>query len=517
VLLSRLARACAPLQEAMVDNNAAIPGGAATSYIFAVWNLVIRPPRAKYDLSQLGPAEFEINGVRAHRRDVKLRTSRGAHLVCSHFMPRQMKAATGEKAWQKLPVVIYLHGNSSNRLEAGGLVAKLMERRISLFCFDWAGCGLSEGEYISLGWYERDDLATVIDHLRKSPFCGPIGIWGRSMGAVTALLHAHRDPTLGAMCLDSPFSSLRDLIEEIAASDRLLVPVPSWLVNSIIAVIRNRVQAIANFDIEELVPLSHAKRSYVPTLFMHGRGDSFVLPHHSEKLYEAWGGDKELMFLNGDHNTERSAENVEHGLNFMTRAFRMHEVDLSVPPHVVDQQLNVPEKDGIPHRIPHLPRPSAAKGRKALMDITNVKPDALNDQETGQPLSARRSPPTKFGATDSSRRRLTPPASTRQPKLDTSTASPHDQEYAHGKENAPPMDLQGEDQESKETRWVANRAYPTMSLQRHPGTQYLARRHSDPDLISPVKARLCSEEFQSPSKQIPRRPSYSALAARGGA
>ena len=30
------------------------------------------------------------------------------------------------------------------------------------------GCGLSGGEYVSLGWHERDVLSTVVRHLRAS-------------------------------------------------------------------------------------------------------------------------------------------------------------------------------------------------------------------------------------------------------------------------------------------------------------------------------------------------------------
>jgi len=45
---------------------------------------------------------------------------------------------------------------------------------------------LSEGDYISLGYYEKDDLSCVVDHLRKTEKVTTIGLWGRSMGAVTA-------------------------------------------------------------------------------------------------------------------------------------------------------------------------------------------------------------------------------------------------------------------------------------------------------------------------------------------
>jgi alpha/beta superfamily hydrolase len=88
--------------------------------------------------------------------------------------------------------------------------------------FDFAGCGLSEGEYISLGWYERDDVEVAVDWLRKSNKVSTIGIWGRSMGAVTGLMHADRDPSIAGLVLDSPFTSLRTLAEELAKTYSVL-------------------------------------------------------------------------------------------------------------------------------------------------------------------------------------------------------------------------------------------------------------------------------------------------------
>lgn len=60
----------------------------------------------------------------------------------------------------------------------------------TLFAFDFSGCGISEGEYISLGYHERDDVDTVFKYLRERDTVSSIGIWGRSMGAVTALMYA---------------------------------------------------------------------------------------------------------------------------------------------------------------------------------------------------------------------------------------------------------------------------------------------------------------------------------------
>lgn len=60
---------------------------------------------------------------------------------------------------------------------------------ICVFTFDFAGSGLSEGEFVSLGWYERDDLETVVSFLRDTNSVSTIGLWGRSMGAVTSIMY----------------------------------------------------------------------------------------------------------------------------------------------------------------------------------------------------------------------------------------------------------------------------------------------------------------------------------------
>jgi fermentation-respiration switch protein FrsA (DUF1100 family) len=52
---------------------------------------------------------------------------------------------------------------------------------------------------VTLGAHEVDDLAVVIEHLRTQGGVSSIGLWGRSMGAVTALLYSARDPDIAGM------------------------------------------------------------------------------------------------------------------------------------------------------------------------------------------------------------------------------------------------------------------------------------------------------------------------------
>jgi fermentation-respiration switch protein FrsA (DUF1100 family) len=173
------------------------------------------------------------------------------------------------------------------------------------------------------------------------------------MGAATALLHADRDPEIGAICLDSSFASLRQLAEELASSERILVPVPSWLVDGMLALIRMRVKVLADFDIEDLVPVEHAKRCSVPAIFLHARRDSFISPGHSQQLYDAYrGDDKELLSVDGDHNSERNEQVVHRVLCFFRRTMRLDSTDFSVPAHIIDAEMAVPHRDGLPLRVP---------------------------------------------------------------------------------------------------------------------------------------------------------------------
>jgi pimeloyl-ACP methyl ester carboxylesterase len=59
-----------------------------------------------------------------------------------------------------------------------------------LFVFDFAGCGKSEGEDITYGLREAEDVNSIIDYLRVNKGIKEFVLWGRSMGAVAALLYA---------------------------------------------------------------------------------------------------------------------------------------------------------------------------------------------------------------------------------------------------------------------------------------------------------------------------------------
>lgn len=207
---------------------------------------------------------------------------------------------------QRHPVVIYLHGNSSSRLEVIPQLGHLLSLGVSVLSFDFTGSGHSDGDYVSLGYHEREDLDAIVKFLRNTRQVSSIALWGRSMGAATALMYASRDPTIACMVLDSPFTDLQRLIEEMVEKGRKHgVIVPNLILNVVMRLIKNSVKSTAGFSLRHISPISHAEKCFVPAMFVAGEHDDFIHKSHSILIHRKYAGDKNISIVDGDHNSPR--------------------------------------------------------------------------------------------------------------------------------------------------------------------------------------------------------------------
>ncbi|KAH1088864.1 hypothetical protein AAZX31_07G251300 [Glycine max] len=261
-------------------------------------NFVIRPPRAEYNPDQyLWEKEFTLAGRTYQRQDLELKNTRGYTLKCSHYLPSPFPEDTS------LPCVIYCHGNSGCRADANEAAVILLPSNITVFTLDFSGSGLSDGDYVSLGWHEKDDLKMVVSYLRSNKQISCIGLWGRSMGAVTSLLYGAEDPSIAGMVLDSAFSNLYDLMMELV--DVYKIRLPKFTVKMAVQYMRRVIEKKAKFDIMNLNCLQVAPKTFIPVLFGHASDDKFIQPHHSDLISEAYAGDKNVIKFDGDHNSSR--------------------------------------------------------------------------------------------------------------------------------------------------------------------------------------------------------------------
>ena len=278
-----------------------------------LWKALIRPNRDIYKKEDLGPMKFEINDKCYKRTDLELLNKKSQKIMCSFWEPFDE-----ERESPLLPCVIYLHGNSSSRCEAYQDISYLLNRNITVFAFDFCGCGQSDGEYISLGYYEKKDVHCVVEYLLKSKKVSKIGLWGRSMGAVTAIMYANEHPSLiDAMVLDSGFYSLKILINELIFSK---IKLPKFIFDKLLNMVKETVKEKAHFDLDTIEPYIFAKNCLVPAFFCHGNEDDFVLPHHSQDLFNEYKGkDKYIEFAKGGHNSSRPRKLIINICNFLKR------------------------------------------------------------------------------------------------------------------------------------------------------------------------------------------------------
>uniref|UniRef100_A0A0E0JWW1 Serine aminopeptidase S33 domain-containing protein n=1 Tax=Oryza punctata TaxID=4537 RepID=A0A0E0JWW1_ORYPU len=206
------------------------------------------------------------------------------------------------------PLCSFLHSREyfpsiGCRADANEAAVILLPANITVFTLDFSGSGLSGGDYVSLGWHEKEDLRCVVSYLRTTKQVSCIGLWGRSMGAVTSLLYGAEDSSIAGMVLDSAFTNLYGLMMELV--DVYKIRVPKFTVKMAVQYMRKIIQKRAKFDIMDLNVLQFAPKTFIPALFGHASNDMFIQPHHCDRIHQAYGGDKSIIKFEGDHNSPR--------------------------------------------------------------------------------------------------------------------------------------------------------------------------------------------------------------------
>ena len=258
-----------------------------------LWRHVIRPARTVYPEGALGPPRFKLKGREIHRKDFYLDNRRGLTFGCSLWTPVE----------GKYPCVVYMHGNSSNRTEGVEYLGKLLANNIAMCCFDFSGCGNAEGEYVSLGVHEQDDLEAVLAYLTQFPSITEVALWGRSMGAVTALLYLPGCDFIKAVVVDSPFLSFKQLVEDMC---RKTTKIPSFVLSPAFRLLKSTIKEKAQFSLSDLNPMKAVPHLKVPAMFVVGVEDEVIPIEHTMQLFEAYPGeDKVIKMVLGGHNDNR--------------------------------------------------------------------------------------------------------------------------------------------------------------------------------------------------------------------
>ncbi len=190
--------------------------------------------------------------------------------------------------------IILCHGLGANRLDMLPQAVLLAEHGYGSLLFDFRAHGESEGEMVTYGYAETDDVLAAVDYLLARPDVDPqrIGILGGSLGAATAIRAAARSTHLKAVVAESAFTSLED---EVASSFKVFSGLPAFPFAPLTVAFAQRQTGLRISEVRPIDDIPSIAPWHV--FIIHGTDDDMIPAEQGLRLYEAAGEPKELWMV----------------------------------------------------------------------------------------------------------------------------------------------------------------------------------------------------------------------------
>src|SRR6266403_3791636 len=260
------------------------------------------------DLIHEADVSFAVTG--STREDFDVRAPDGALLRGWKVRPQNPNGS-----W-----VLLFHGVADNRVGVIGQSEFLLRAGYSVVMMDARAHGASGGPIATYGWLERNDTRAIIDALilselepcmtvqwagsSRTPCTAPKHIFalGESMGAGIVLQSAAVDPRIEAVVAEAPFANLREGTYDYAGLRK-----SPWLGKTLFApftwTLLYHDEKLAGFPVAEVSPQKAVAARAFPVLLICDEKDVALPCRHSEMIYAAARGPKQLWVVPGAFHT----------------------------------------------------------------------------------------------------------------------------------------------------------------------------------------------------------------------
>lgn len=203
--------------------------------------------------------------------------------------------------------MMIFHGYTSQGRDMAHSARHFYDMGYSLLVPDARSHGKSEGRYITMGWAERLDNLLWIEKILELDSDAKIGLYGISMGGATVVNTAGEalPENVVVAVEDCGYSSVWD---EFSAQMGMIFRLPTFPLLNIAA---RFAKADSGFDLTEADSTLQASKIKIPTLFIHGSGDTFVPYEMLDKLYSAAVCEKEKLVVEGAGHAMSSSADPE--------------------------------------------------------------------------------------------------------------------------------------------------------------------------------------------------------------
>lgn len=272
----------------------------------------LHPIRREFTAADVHEADDTFNYIGAHRVDFDVRAPDGVLL-----RGWKVQAKNPNGSW-----VLVFHGVADNRMGVMGQAELLLRAGYGVVMMDARAHGASEGPIATYGWLERNDTRAIIDALLSSypvpciaiqwrgpggPECPPwrpnhIFALGESMGAGIALQSAAADPRIEAVVAEASFASLREASYDYAGLQKYPLLGKTFFAPGAWTLLY-RGQTLAGFPAAEVSPEKSVAARAFPVLLICDTGDTTLPCRHTEMIYAAARGPKQIWIVPGAFHT----------------------------------------------------------------------------------------------------------------------------------------------------------------------------------------------------------------------
>ncbi len=193
-------------------------------------------------------------------------------------------------AKDSMRTVIFLHGHGGSMDPDVQYTPAMHAAGFNVLMFDFRAHGRSQGDFVSLGYLERQDVLGALDWLAARGLTR-VGLLGFSMGGATAMLTAPIAPQVRAIVSDGGIARMTSaLVGGLVESHA-----PRWAARPVawLAVLFTSWRlGVSLFAYESIRWVG--KVAPRPVFFIHGGRDPYLAPGEFEALVAAAGDPKEV-------------------------------------------------------------------------------------------------------------------------------------------------------------------------------------------------------------------------------
>lgn len=195
--------------------------------------------------------------------------------------------------------VLIFHGYMDEKSSMLDRASSLLDMGYNIVLSDFIGAGDSDGNQVTIGNHEAEQVKTVYDHIMKQVDNDNIYLMGFSMGAV-AIIKAQHDYNMivNGIILEAPYSSLQETIGR--RIDQINgVRSPFMQLTTFWMGVEN------GFDGFAFQPVEFVKQIHSPTLLLCGGEDPHIPISESQDIFENIGSEvKEFhVFDESEHES----------------------------------------------------------------------------------------------------------------------------------------------------------------------------------------------------------------------